>query len=404
MDTSNADGELILCFSTYEKGQPLIRELNRLGCRVVLLTVDNLRGADWPHDALHEFHTMPANLTPAQVTNTVTYLARIRKFARIIALDEFDMEIAASLREHLRIPGMGLTTTRNFRDKLAMRTKAAHLHVRVPEFCAVLNYDDLTAYMRDVPAPWLLKPRSEASAVGIRKLDSPDQLWHALEELGDRQSWFLLERFIAGDIFHADSIVNDSKVVFTAVHQYGKPPMEVMHQGGVFTTRAIPRGSNEDQAIKEINAPLIPALGLVRGVTHTEFIRSRENGEFYFLETAARVGGAFVADVVEYTYSINPWIEWARLEVAAMRREPYVLPPILDDYAGSVICLARVPEPDTAAYNADEVVYRMKKHHHAGLIVRSHSPSRVADLLEEYSRRFFEEFCAIEPVPDKPTS
>lgn len=404
MDTSNADGELILCFSTYEKGQPLIRELNRLGCRVVLLTVDNLRGADWPHDALHELHTMPANLTPAQVTNTVTYLARTRKFARIIALDEFDMEIAASLREHLRIPGMGLTTTRNFRDKLAMRTKAAHLGVRVPEFCAVLNYDDLTAYMRDVPAPWLLKPRSEASAVGIRKLEAPDQLWRALEELGDRQSWFLLERFIAGDIFHADSIVNDSKVVFTAVHQYGKPPMEVMHQGGVFTTRAIPRGSHEDGAIKEINATLIPALGLVRGVTHTEFIRSRDNGEFYFLETAARVGGAFVADVVQHTYGINPWVEWARVEVAAMRRHPYVLPPIHDDYAGSVICLARVPEPDTAAYNADEVVYRMKKHHHAGLIVRSQSPSRVADLLEEYSQRFFEEFCAIEPVPDKPTS
>lgn len=404
MGTPNADGEIILCYTTFEKGQALLRELARLGCRVVLLTVESLLHADWPHDALHELHTMPANLTQEQITNTVAYLARTRKFARILALDEFDMEIAAFLREHMRIPGMGLTTTRNFRDKLAMRTQAAHFGVRVPEFTSVLHYDDLRNYMENVPAPWLLKPRSEASAIGIRKLHEPEQVWRALEELGDRQSYFLLERFIPGDIFHADGIVDRRKVVFTAVHQYGKPPMQVMHEGGVFTTRAVPRGCREDVEIQAIHSRLIPALGLVRGVTHTEFIRSHASGEFYFLETAARVGGAFVAEVVEHTHGLNPWVEWARVEVAAMRGQPYALPPTTSDYAGSVICLARVPAPDTSAYDAPEVVYRMQKYHHAGLIVRSPSSSRVAELLEDYSQRFLQDFCAVEPVPDKPTS
>lgn len=404
MQSNRTGGETILCLSTYEKGQALLKELARLGCRVVLLTVNGLRDADWPRDILDELHTMPSGMTQQQIANTVTYLARSRKFARIIALDEFDMETAAALREHMRLSGMGLTTTQYFRDKLAMRMKAAHLGIRVPPFCSVLNYDDLRAFMSSVPSPWLLKPRSEASAIGIRKLHEPEQLWRALDELSDRQSNFLLEQFVPGDIFHVDGITAAGKVMFAAAHQYGKPPMQVMHEGGVFTTRAVDRRSATNQKLRRMHEELAAGLGLVRGVTHAEFIRSHETGEFYFLEIAARVGGAFIADVVEHTYGINLWAEWAKLEVAAMRGQPYVLPPLRDDYAGSVLCLARVPKPDTSHYDAPEIVHRMQQHHHAGLIVRSSDPDRVAHLLTEYSQRFLAEFCASQPVPDRPTA
>ncbi|HEX4023024.1 MAG TPA: ATP-grasp domain-containing protein [Acidobacteriaceae bacterium] len=403
-ETASATGEVILCISSYEKGQPFLRECARQGCNVVLLTLDKLRDADWPRECLQELVTMPQGMTPEQITNTVTYLARSRKFARIVALDEFDMETAASLREHMRIPGMGLTTTRYFRDKLAMRTKAAHLGIRVPEFTAILNYDDLRAYMSSVPAPWLLKPRAEASAIGIKKIHHPEELWRTLDELGDRQSCFLMERFVPGDIFHVDAITSESKVVFSAAHSYGTPPMQVMHEGGVFTTRAVVRASEEDVALKKLNAAVMQEFGMVRGVTHTEFIRAHDDGAYYFLETAARVGGAFIADVIEHTYGINPWVEWARVEIVAMRGQAYTLPPLNNLYAGSVLCLARMPDPDTSHYDAPEVVYRLKKHHHAGLIVQSTDPQRIASLLEEYSVRFCNEFCAVQPVPDRPPS
>ena len=99
--------ELILCYSTYEKGQAFMRQCAAMGCRVMLITVEKLKHADWPFDVLEEVITMPEGLTREQVTNTVTYLARSRKFDRIVALDEFDMETVAHLREHMRIPGMG---------------------------------------------------------------------------------------------------------------------------------------------------------------------------------------------------------------------------------------------------------------------------------------------------------
>jgi biotin carboxylase len=313
------------------------------------------------------------------------------------------METIAHLREHMRIPGMGRTTTMHFRDKLAMRFEAQRAGALVPEFTPVFHHDDLRAYMDSVPAPWVLKPRAEASAIGIRKIYEPEQLWRTLDELGDLQSSYLLERFVSGDIFHVDGITSERQVVFSAVSRYGKPPMQVMHEGGVFTTRTVDRENPAVIDLTAINAQLIPALGLLRGVTHAEYIRGAD-GRFYFLEVAARVGGAFVADVVRQSTGINLWAEWARIEICSLRNVPYTLPVQDLAYAGSVLCLARTTEPDTSMFDAPEIVQRIKKHHHAGLIVRSPSSERVRLLLEEYAQRFAAEYLAIQPVPLKPTN
>lgn len=396
--------EKFLCISTYEKGQDFLRQCAEMGVRTTLLTIEKHRHGNWPREALEDLVAMPENLSREQVLNTVSWMARGRRFDRVVALDEFDQEIAASIREHWRLPGMGLTTTAFYRDKLAMRTGARNAGFLVPEFCRVLNYDELHGYMESVPAPWLLKPRSEASALGIRKIHEPEQLWRALDELGDRQSHFILERFVPGDIFHVDSIISEREVVFSTAHQYGRPPMQVMHEGGVFTTRTVDRESSEWRELTELNRLLAPALGLVRGVTHAEYIRAHADGRFYFLEIAARVGGAFIVDLVQASTGINLWREWARIEVEDLRDRPYVLPPVYEEYAGSVLCLAQTAEPDTSRFDAPEIVYRMKKHHHAGLIVRSPRAERVRELLADYSQQFAELFLATMPAPDKPTA
>ena len=396
--------ELILCIASYEKGGDFLREVARLGCRVTLLTVEKLAHANWPREILDEILTVPEGLTYEQLKNTVTYMARSRHFDRIVALDEFDLENVAALREHMRIPGMGISTTAHFRDKLTTRSEAKRFGFLVPEFISIVNYDDLRAYMAAIPAPWVLKPRADASAIGIRKLYEPEQVWRTLDELGDRQSDYLLERFVPGTIFHVDAITSERRVIFSEVHRYGKPPMQAMHEGGVFTTRTIDRNSPDAVALRELNNKLVPALNMVRGVTHAEYIRADQDGRYYFLEIAARVGGAFIADLVEQSTGVNLWGEWARLEVAQLRGEAYRLPQVKRDYAGSVLCLARTSEPDTSSFDAPEIVYRVKKHHHAGLIVRSPDPERVRHLLEDYAQQFLQNFCAVQPVPDKAPS
>ena len=139
-------------------------------------------------------------------------------------------------------------------------------------------------------------------------------------------------------------------------------------------------------------------------MTHSEFIKSAADGKFYFLETAARVGGAYIADMVEFATGVNPWVEWARIEVALAGGTEYTLAPPRRDFAGSVISLARQDAPDLSAYVDPEIALRLHKPHHAGIIVTSSSEGRVKDLVESYAVRFLEDFCAVVPPPEKPTS
>jgi biotin carboxylase len=380
-----------------------MRECKQNGCRILLLTAEKLRDADWPRESLADTFYLPEEIPLADIVQAVTHLARTEKIDRIVALDEYDMETAATLREHLRIPGMGLTTMRYFRDKLAMRMKALDRHVRIPDFVPVFNRADIGYYLEHVPGPWVLKPRQEASAIGIRKIHAAEELWPALEQLGDKQSSFLLEKFVPGEVYHVDSVVSENKVVFANVSKYGKPPMNVAQGGGVFTTFTVARSSGEDSGLRQINEELIAALGLIRGVAHAEFIKAHADGNFYFLECAARVGGAYINEMVEAATGLNLWREWARIEVAGGDGS-YQLPEIREEYAGVILSLARQENPDTSGYNDPEVFLHIRKHHHAGLILRSSDPERIPALLEAYARRFAEEFLAVEPPREKPTA
>ncbi|HKW32048.1 MAG TPA: ATP-grasp domain-containing protein [Candidatus Acidoferrum sp.] len=391
----------ILCISSYEKGQEFIRTCKGMGCRVLLLTVEKLRNADWPFECIDEVFTMPEELPLQSLIYAVSYTARSQPIDRIVALDEFDMENVSALREHLRIPGMGLTTVRYFRDKLAMRARAKETGILAPEFVHVLNYDSLREFMSRVPGPWLLKPRSQASGIGMKKIHKQEELWPWLDQLGDQQSFYLLEQFVPGSVYHVDSVISGNEVVFAEAHAYGAPPLETSHQGGVFTTRTLPRDAEETRVLQKINRDLIESLGLVRGVTHAEFLKALADGKFYFLEIAARVGGAYIADVVEAATGINLWREWARLEIGA-GKQPYELSPGRRDYAGVILSLARQERPDTSAYRDDEIVYRVSKFHHAGFILKSVNHERIQQLLDSYSHRFVEDFLATQPVPDKP--
>jgi biotin carboxylase len=393
----------ILCVTSYEKGQDFLRACKALGCTVYLLTVEKLRKGNWPREAVDEMFFMPEELPLQDLLHAVSYAARSRQIDRIVALDEFDLENVAAIREHLRLPGMGLTTVHYFRDKLAMRMRAREAGILVPEFVHVLNHDNLCEFMNRVPGPWLLKPRAQASGIGMKKICASEELWPWLEQLGDNQSQYLLEQFIPGRVFHVDGIVSEKKVLFAEAHAYGMPPLDVSHHGGVFSTRTLPRDSADAMALKDIHQKLVDTLGLVRGVTHTEFLKSHADGRFYFLEIAARIGGAYISNVVQAATGINLWREWAQLEVGA-GTQPYYLPSAQKEFDWVTLTPARQQEPDTSGYTDQEIVYRISKYHHAGFVLKSPSANRIEELLASYEKRFVSDFMATQPLPDKPTS
>jgi hypothetical protein len=409
MKTSNRPLS-ILCVASFFKGEAFMRAAKADGCTVYLITSSQLKEEEWPHDSIDEiFYVNDINgekgvWNMEEVIAGLAWVVQSRPIDRIVSLDDFDVEKGAALREHFRIPGMGQTTCRYFRDKLAMRVKAAEAGIRVPAFSALFNNDVINNYLDTIAAPWLIKPRGEASATGIKKAHSKEEAWQILNNLGDKRHQFLIEQFRPGDVFHSDAINVDGKSVFCRNSRYLSTPMEVAHGGGVFRSMTIEFDGADDKELHKMNAAVMLAFGMNYSASHTEFIKDRETGEFVFLETACRVGGANLAEMVEMSSGINLWREWARVEVAIARGEKYKLPKVRHDYAGIVVSLSRHEWPDSGGFTESEIVWRMNKKYHIGLIVQANKASRILELLDAFTQRVFNDFHAAVPISDRPTN
>lgn len=392
------NAKTFICISNYFKGADFLTHLKSLGNKVYLITSEKLRDKPWPHDYIDEIFYMQGQDTDWNLEHLllgVGNLMKSNKIDAIVALDDYDVEKATYLRENLRIDGMGQTTGRYFRDKLAMRMRAKSCGIPNPAFCSLFNDHDINTFADTVAAPWVLKPRSEASASGIIKVFDKETLWIHINEMGNNRFKYLLEQFKPGDVYHCDSLILDKKVIFSLTSKYLATPMEISQGGGVFRSSNIPYGSDDDKAIKEVNEQVMKGFGLKHGAAHTEFIKCNEDGKIYFLETSSRAGGAHLAEMVAAASNINLWKEWAAIEDALVREKKYKLPKVKKEYAGIVLTLSKYQHPDLSSFSDPEVCFKVPLDYHAGLIVQSNKSERVLELLNNYVDRLIADFSVV---------
>lgn len=397
----------VVCVASHFKGADFLRECREQGARVSLITRERTARESWPAEVRDDTLLLPDDAGAELVIHAAAHLSRERKIHALVALEEFDVVTVALAREHLRLPGMDSARARHFRDKLAMRVRARDAGMRVPDFVPLFNYQEIGEYMERVAPPWVVKPRSDVSSSGIRKCETAEEVWRTIEALDarealqDRSSYYLLEKFVAGEVLHVDSVVEDGRVIFHGASRYGRPPMSVAQEGGVFTTHTLDYDSEEHAELTRLNGELLRALGMECGATHAEFIRGAADGEVYFLEVAARVGGAYIAETLEAASGRNLWREWARVEIARARGDSVGTIDARREYGGIALSLARQERPDTSAYDDAEIVFRVDKPHHVGLVVCSPELARVRELLDSYAERFARDFSAYVPPPER---
>jgi biotin carboxylase len=396
----------IVCIASEFKGNEFLEAAQNAGWDVTLVTRKCLLDNSWAWSTLSEVKTVPDDAQAGDYVRTIANLAGSRAIDRVVGLDEFDVITAALAREHLCLPGMSSSYLRRFRDKLTMRKIASEAGIPCPPFTGAFNTATIAKYLEDVPGPWIVKPRHEVSAFGIRKCETEADVWAVLNDLDERNNWrdhpsqFIIERFIEGRVFHVDSIVEGGKVRACGASVYGTTPFKVSHYGGVFSSSIVDYGSDERKQLETLNRALLMAFEFDRGVTHAEFLQSAETGEFFMVEVACRVGGAYIANVLEHACNFNLWREWAKLETAT-REKPYKLPRVRKDYAGITLALAKVDEPDTTHYSDPEIVYRVNKAKHVGLIFCSNERTRVDELIDRYTANITNDFLAVAPVKER---
>lgn len=396
----------IVCIASEFKGNEFLEECQKAGWRVTLLTREDLSYSDWRWESLNELRTVSTGATEEDYLREIINIAVHQRIDHVVGLDEFDVLPAARAREYLQIfKGMSRSHALRFRDKLTMRSIASDAGIACPEFTGVFSSDDVNTYLDNAPAPWIIKPRTEVSAFGIRKCETKERAWEVLNELENRETWrdhpskFLIERFLEGNVYHVDSVIKDGKIVACGVNEYGTTPFEVA-QGGVFTSSTVKYDSDDRKELEKINKRLLKAFKHENGVAHAEFLKCTDDGKFYLVEVAARVGGAYIANVHEHANGFNLWREWGKLETAT-EENPYEKPTLRDNYAGIALALANQEKPDTSHYTDEEIVYRVDKSKHVGLIFRTRTKERMETLLSDYSEKIVHDFLEIAPVKER---
>lgn len=396
----------IVCIASEFKGNEFIEEAQNAGWHVTLVTREDIKDSNWAWLSLNEIVTVPKDAREEEYLQAVVNHASKMPVHHVVGMDEFDVLPAARAREYLQIfKGMSRSHALRFRDKLTMRSIASSSGIDCPEFVGIFNPHDINEYLERVPAPWIVKPRTEVSAFGIRKCETAEEVWNVLTDLDSRNTWrdhpskYQIERFIEGNVYHVDSVIEDDRVVAQGINEYGTTPFKVA-QGGVFTSSTVDYKSKDRKELEKINKKLLKAFNHERGVAHAEFLKSDADGKFYLVEVASRVGGAYIANVHEHANGFNLWREWGKLETAT-RKNPYEKPKTRKEYAGIALALANQDCPDTSHYTDEEIVYRVDKPKHVGLIFRSDKKDKLDILLSTYRERITNDFLEIAPVKER---
>ncbi|MDQ3635945.1 MAG: ATP-grasp domain-containing protein [Acidobacteriota bacterium] len=396
----------IVIIASEFKGNEFIEEVQKKGWHVTLITREDLHDRDWNWTNLNEVEYVAKDAREDEYLQAVIKLAAKQPVHHVVGMDEFDVLPSARAREYLQIfKGLSRSHALRFRDKLTMRNIASSNGIDCPEFIGVFNPKNINDYLKRVPAPWIVKPRTEVSAFGIRKCETAEDVWNVLTELDSRNTWrdhpskYQIEKFIEGNVYHVDSVIENGRVVAQGINEYGTTPFNVAH-GGIFTSSTVEYKSKERKDLERLNRKLLKAFKHERGVAHAEFLKSDEDGKFYLVEVAARVGGAYIANVHEHAIGFNLWREWGKLETAT-EENPYKKPKIRKEYAGIALALANQEHPDTSHYADEEIVYRVNKPNHVGLIFHLKSKERLEELLTEYRTRITNDFLEIAPVKER---
>ncbi len=391
----------VLCMASFFKGHRLLEAFKKHGCRTILVGTTRVRHDPWCHEHIDERFFVHDFIDTPSLLNAVSYLARDREIDLVVPLEEYSVETAGIVRAHLGCPGPSEGVTRRSRDKLAMRLTAEKAGLPIPAFEGFINRQKLTQFMKNVPPPWMVKPRMTGGAVQIRKLTTVEEVWKVYVTLGDRSSHHLIEAFLPSDVYHVDSIVYGGRVRLAVAGRYGTPPFDVWNGGGVFTSRTVPEKDPLHGHLLDLNQRVIDAIGIRQGVNHVEFLE--RDGKVYFLEIGARVAGSHLDRLTTAATGVDLFEESARLDLTLLENSSYRLPKAKKCEAGILLCLSRDKDPNQEfSQKHSEVRWTLAKDHHAGCVVASPSSDRIDSLLEEIRKDLERDHLAVMPASDSP--
>ncbi|MEE1754124.1 ATP-grasp domain-containing protein [Streptomyces sp. SP18CS02] len=223
--------------------------------------------------------------------------------ARVVALNEGDLDTAALVRERLGCEGQTPGPLARFRDKLTMNEVVAGAGIPAPAFADAPDEAAVLAFADQHGWPVVVKPRKGTASRGVMRLDSPADL-PRLRALPPEPR--LVQAFCPDTIFHIDGLWTGDELGPWRASRYVNTCVDFT-QGEALGSVEV-----DDPAVlaplSGFTARVAGALGPEPWVFHLEaFVGTSPDGRtsIQFLEAGYRVGGAEIPFVWREVHGID---------------------------------------------------------------------------------------------------
>ncbi|MGC9500383.1 ATP-grasp domain-containing protein [Streptomyces sp. WG7] len=247
---------------------------------------------------------VPATDDTAAVWRAVTELrARFGPPARLLALNEGDLDTASVIRDRLGCAGQTPAELARFRDKLTMNQLVSGARVPTPRFADAPDEHAVRAFADRHGLPVVVKPRRGTASRGVVRLDSPADL-PRLRALPSEPR--LVQEYCPDDIVHIDGLWTGDRLGPWRASRYVNTCVDFT-QGQALGSVEIDDPELLDP-LGEFTARVAGALSSEPWVFHLEaFVGTRADGRpaIRFLEAGYRVGGAEIPFVWREVHGID---------------------------------------------------------------------------------------------------
>lgn len=259
---------------------------------------------------------------------------RYGQIDRLLALSEYDLLLAASLREQNRIQGLRYHQAVYFKDKVLMKEKVEKSGLPVPRYRDNIDEASVDSLIQECGFPVVLKPVAGAASQGVFVVKNPNELKALLPQMVCAD--YECEEYVQGPIFHADGFCFDGKIHFVKISRYLNTCLD-FSRGKPLGSITIPSSSKFYDRCERHVASVLKSLELNEGPFHLEFIL-RANEQPCFLEVGARVGGGEIPFVMRDALNCDLMRIWLEIELGLYSPQSIKVSPKI---AGFVM----VPEP-----------------------------------------------------------
>lgn len=235
-------------------------------------------------------------------------IAAMNGVDKLIAMSEFDLELVARLRKHLKIDGVTTEQVKLYRDKVAMKKALKLTSIKYPKFTEINNYQDIVDFVTVNPLPVILKPRRGAASVGVMKISNLEEL---LKISNMDLKNYECEQFVHGEILHVDGAIHDGNLLFCIPSKYINTCLE--YSSGSPLGSVMIDDVELNNRIRDVSTVILNSLSLETGIFHLELILN--NSDLYFLEIGARCGGGEIPFILKNEFKINMFEVWVNLEL-----------------------------------------------------------------------------------------